>query len=119
MRNPRLQVTLPPQLHAIIATIARTQRTSSSRVVADVLVEAAPVLSRIGAALATLERVQAERKDQIQAVLSDAQQQAESTAATALALLERIAAGADPAAGQDAQRPAGRLARRRTAPPPC
>lgn len=87
---PRLPVTLTAQQRDLLAKVAKINDTSQSKVLADLLDAAAPVLVRLIAAVENVKKLDAEKADLIRATISDAQAEAERTAATALALLERI-----------------------------
>lgn len=87
---PRLPVTLTAAQRDLLAKVAALNGTSQSKVIAELLDAAAPVLLRIVAALENVKRLDAEKADLIRATIVDAQAEAEQTAATALALLERI-----------------------------
>jgi predicted HicB family RNase H-like nuclease len=117
MRSPRLNVSLPPEIVRIVATIAQAQGVSQARVIRDILVEASPALAKIAAALANVERMKAEKRTALEAVLSQAQREAESLAATSMALLERVAGEVAPEGATDAERPAPDP--RRAPPPLC
>lgn len=125
---PRLPVTLNAEQRDLLARMAKASRTSQSKVLTDLLDAAAPVLLRVIAALENVQKLDAEKRSAIREAVEQAQADAEHTAATALALLERIAAppvgaarmGAQPAPrGPAAARPATRKPpARRRAPPP-
>lgn len=120
-RAPRLSITLPHDVRAIVDRLATLNRAPAARVIAEVICEAAPVLHKIADAIERVKQVNATKSAAIRATLADAQAEAEKTAATALALLDRIAA---PEA--DAQRPRAEgvpapaaRPRRREPPPSC
>lgn len=101
---PRLAVTLTAEQRDVIAKVAAYNETSQSKVIAELVDAALPVLTRMLAAIETVKLLDAEKRSAIVATLADAQRDAEETAATALALLERIAAPRAEPTG-DAQRP--------------
>ena len=124
-RNPRLQITLTPEVMEIISTIAASSKQSRSKVAADVLTESAPVLRRIATTLSNLRRLNDEKADAIRRTIEGAQAEAEQVAATAMALLERIGTDAEAVAGgrelrsgRGGRRPAA-PARRKPLPPHC
>lgn len=89
-RAPRLSITLRPDTRALVDRLAALNGTPAARVIAEVIEEAAPVLSRIADAIERVKEMNAEKSAAIRATLATAQAEAETTAATALALLERI-----------------------------
>jgi hypothetical protein len=105
-KSPRINVTLPPEHMAVIAALARYNQTSQSKLIAELVDAAIPVLEKMVTALEAVKQMDAEKRSAIVATLSDAQRDAEHTAATALALLERISAPRVPQPEGDAQRPA-------------
>lgn len=121
MRSPRLNISLPPEVVRIVATIAGAQGVSQSSVVRDVLVEASPVLGRIAGYLENYRKLEKEKRDFVRQALAEAEHEAEKLSATAMALLDRIGAEQDPrrGAGGDAQRPPAprRAPARRQVPP--
>lgn len=117
MRSPRINVSLPPEVMRIVRTIAKAQGVSQSNVIRDVLVEATPILAKIAAALANLQRMKVEQRTALSSALSQAQDEAERLAATSMALLERVAGHDVSKKATDAQRPAPKL--RNANPPPC
>ena len=92
---PRLPVTLTAAQRDLLAKVAALNGTSQSKVIRDLLDAASPVLLRIVAALENVRKLDAEKADLIRATIVDAQAEAEQTAATALALLERIGRAGD------------------------
>lgn len=121
-RAPRLSITLPPDVRATVERLAVLNRAPAARVIAEVICEAAPVLHKIADAIERVQQVNAEKSEAIRATLAHAQAEAEKTAATALALLDRIAAppvdarSAPPEGGKPGQ--GASSARRRRQPPP-
>lgn len=91
-RSPRMSITLPTQVRDIIERIAVHSRTPAARLVAEVLTEASPVLERMAAAMEQVAQMNAQKSAAIRATLAEAEAEAEKTAATALALLDRIGA---------------------------
>lgn len=91
-RAPRLSITLPQDVRAIVHRLASLNGTPEARIIAEVISEAAPVLHKVADAIERVQQVNAEKSAAIRASLAYAQAEAEKTAATALALLDRIAA---------------------------
>jgi len=121
--RPRLNVSLTPEARAVVARLAGLNRMSQSRVIAEVIEEAMPVLGRVADALENVRNLSQQKSAAIRETLEAAQADAEMSAATALALLERIAdreptSGAPRPASSDtaAERTARTRRRRRPSP---
>lgn len=91
-RNPRIAVTVTPATHALLKRIATHNQSSASALIGELLREATPGLVRIARALDALRSAAESKHREIKAVLEDAQRDAEKSASTAFALLDRIAA---------------------------
>lgn len=122
-RAPRLSITLPQDVRAIVDRLAALNRAPAARVIAEVVCEAAPVLHKIADAIERVQQVNAEKSAAIRETLAHAQAEAEKTAATALALLDRIAAPqvAAQRAPEDGEpgRETSKRSRRHAPPPSC
>ena len=102
-RSPRLSITLPQDVRAILDRLATLNGVPAARIVSECMVEAAPVLHRIADAIERVRKVNAEKADLIRATLANAENEAKTAAATALALLDRLGTPGGP--GGDAQQP--------------
>ncbi len=97
-RKPRIAITLPDDLHRSICQIASSSGEPASRVCADILVEAAPVLHRIAATLRQVAEANAAARTELKARLAPLAAEAETAAAAALSLLDRLSEATAPAA---------------------
>lgn len=117
-REPRIAVTLPTEAREAITVIARSQHTSRSKVAAEVILAALPVLTRVAATLQNLAQIEATKKDSIRRTVDAALADAEQHALAAQSLLEKIDAAAEEARADARSAPPSPTSRRRPPAPP-
>ena len=96
--KPRVHVTLPPDVHATIAKLAKLQHSSMSSVVAELVIEMAPILLRVSEAIEHAEKMQAEAVPKYVESLDRAQGVLEPLLAT---LLDQLGSLSPPASDGD------------------
>lgn len=115
--KPRLQITLEPDVRAILDRLATLQKRPASKIVAEILEEAHPVLHQIADTLDAINEASESVKGTIRRRLSTAERRAYSAAVEGMSILaeleqdarsiERQNAGPPGMAAQRAPRGAG------------
>lgn len=89
--NPRLQVILPREVHAVIAKLARLRGVSQSAVARDFLTEVAPVLARVAETLEAAAKLDERGRAKFIRALEAQQGTLEAQAQRALDLFDGLA----------------------------
>ena len=113
--KPRLQISLDPAALEVVRRLARQQGSPASRVVSEVIEEAAPLLARMAETLEALEATAKAHKDRIRGSLEASERKARSAALEVVTLLDDLAAKARSEASKDGS---GRTAPAPAAVPP-
>lgn len=92
--KPRLQISLDPAALAVVRRLAKQQRAPASRVVSELIEEAAPLLARMAETLESLEATAKAHKDRIRGSLEASERKARSAALEVVTLLDDLAAKA-------------------------
>jgi hypothetical protein len=115
--KPRLQISLDPAALAVIRRIAKQQQAPASRVVSELIEEAAPLLTRMAETLEALEATAKAHKAQIKGSLEASEQRARAAALEVVSLLDDLADRARTVSHEKASgRTAAAAARRPQAP---
>jgi hypothetical protein len=94
MSKPRLQISLTPGTREVVARLARSQKTPASRVVSELIEDAAPMLAKMADTLESMATAAQAHRDRIRMTLADSEHEARSAAATVVRLLDEMAATA-------------------------
>jgi hypothetical protein len=118
MNKPRLQISVTPATREIVARLARSQGMPASRVVSELLEDAAPMLGRMADTLESMATAAQGHRERIRGTLAAAEHEARNAAALVVRWLDDMvdAARADAAEAVDA-RVAGAAASSASGPP--
>jgi hypothetical protein len=119
VKSPRLNISLPPDVVAMVSTIAELQGMSQAAVIREILVETMPVLKSLAETLQNIRHMEAMKGDAIRATIQGAEKEAQQAAATMMALLSKMESSTQDAAGDVGREPKAKAAQRRSAPPSC
>jgi hypothetical protein len=111
--KPRLQVTLTPRSRAAIARVAAIQSRPASKLVAEILDEATPILEQIAATLEALKEAANSVGGTVRRRLSTAERRAYSAAVEGMAILAELEQDARTVSGKEAAGGGEARARRR------
>jgi hypothetical protein len=94
MTKPRLQISLDQRSLDVVRRLAASQKSPASRVVAELLTEATPMLEKMADTLEALSTAAKAHKERIRLTLADSEHEARTAAHIVVGMLDRIAAEA-------------------------